>query len=356
LSFFCITFVADIPNKDQITESEWSAIPNEIRQNSIISRAIFKTNLRVEKFEPNEREQDYNLERIFNTKNNDKKGYKIEDVFINLFGSKVSDGGAIICTPFRSFDDGFNRILVRDISLKPGRLGRLVHRLIEVDLYLSVALRNFHSAREQLNKLKGYEYEISKQLDNFKNNKNYHGCYSNISDKATELANDIAINRYELQAALAYSDLVWQRINEFREERIEGWTRIGYFLEKTFRPGIRTCEAVLRSQNAVSQEIQGVANLLQAGLGLSRQEQEHKIKIVVEFLALFAITYYISYIVIHIVKECKMSLFCKMSSFYCDKVCGFLCGLHFNWPNVSPIVLIFLIFIYFIAIKFSKNK
>ena len=274
-SFFCITFIKD---DDDIMPFKWSAIPSDVdvknKYFAIIDEAVFKTHMRVEKFDPNQRAQDYNLQKTFNT---ETSNYQIFDVFTDLLGSLVSDGKAIVWTPFNSFDDGFNRILVRDISLKPGRLGRLVRRLIEIDLYSTIAMRNFNNARIQLAELRKNEINLRDIVSTFNNLPNLHSyqdCYKKISEMAIDIANIIATSRYSFQAVVAYSDLVKQRVNEFREERVEGWTRISYFLERRFYPGVRTCEAALRSQIAVSQEIQGIANLLEAGLSLKLQQQE----------------------------------------------------------------------------------
>jgi uncharacterized membrane-anchored protein len=71
-----------------------------------------------------------------------------------------------------------------------------------------------------------------------------------------------------------------------KEEYIQGsnYVRIGRFIERRLLPSIRSCQAALIAQRAVSQEIQDAANLIQAGLILKRQKQEHKIKLVVDFL------------------------------------------------------------------------
>lgn len=277
-SFFCITFIKD---DDGIMPFKWSAIPSDVdvkkKYSAIIDEAVFKTHMRVEKFDPNQRAQDYNLQKTFNA---ETSKYQISDVFTDLLGSLVSDSKAIVWTPFNSFDDGFNRILVRDISLKPGRLGRLVRRLLEIDLYSTIAMRNFNSARIQLAELRKNEVILRDIVSTFNNLPNLHNlfdyqnCYKKISEMAIDIANIIATSRYSFQAVVAYSELVKQRVNEFREERVEGWTRISYFLERRFYPGVRTCEAALRSQIAVSQEIQGIANLLEAGLSLKLQQQE----------------------------------------------------------------------------------
>lgn len=381
MSFFCITFLAESTGSPK-----WNAIPPDLKKgicnwDDIISRAVFKTHLNVQKHDLTKIEKGYHLKDIFDSeaKTNDK----INNVFIELLGSKVSDGKAFVWTPFRSFvcGDGFNRILVSaDINFKSERLGRLVRRVIEIDLYTTIACRNFHTSRKQLKELRQVEKKISetlgklecedrkigpkiqqlrnldKKIDELEIRKEcthayltrqndlrnelksytekYREYYEKIGNLAKENAGIILVSRYDFQAVLAYSDLVSQRIKELREEYLEGWTRISYFLERTFSPGVRTCQAVLELQNSVSQQIQGAANLLEAGLSLQLQEQEgktleqhneilgkveeimrtqqsseqeeRKFERNVELIALFPIAYYVSYI-IYKISDLKLS-------------------------------------------------
>jgi hypothetical protein len=309
-SFFRIYFIKE---DDEKVHYSWGAIPDGINKNNnfpISEKAVFKTHLRIEKYNQNQDVLTYNtnLKETFNGISAPESCLITDDnIFTELLGSMVSDGKAIIWTPFHPFYDGFNRILVRDISLNPGRLGRLVRRSIEIDLYSTIALRNFADAREQLEKLRDKEKKIETMLSTLSGTTD-QSHYNDIADTAKTVAENISKYRYDFQATVAYSDLVWQRINELREQRVEGWARISYFLEKRLRPGVRTCESVLQSQITVSQQIQGVANLLAARLNLQLQKQEHRFNRNIQFLAIFPITYYMSTIIMELVKEHKTNI------------------------------------------------
>lgn len=303
-SFFSIYFIKEDDEKELYS---WGAIPDGI----IHEKAVFKTHIRIEKYDQNQDMQKYNinLKNTFNFGVNEPENFQItDDIFTELLGSMVSDGKAIIWTPFHPFYDGFNRILVRDISLNPGRLGRLVRRSIEIDLYSTIALRNFADAREQLEQLRASERAIKNMLSDLSGTNIDQRHYDSIANTAKTVAENISMYRHDFQATVAYSELVRQRINELREQRIEGWARISYFLEKRLYPGVRTCESVLQSQITVSQQIQGVANLLAARLSLQLQNQEHRFNRSIQFLAIFPITYYTSTIVIELVKEHKVNI------------------------------------------------
>jgi uncharacterized membrane-anchored protein len=57
-----------------------------------------------------------------------------------LSGSRVFGGAALTWTDFAIHDDGFGRILVRDVALDHFEAGRLVQRLLEIETYRMMAL------------------------------------------------------------------------------------------------------------------------------------------------------------------------------------------------------------------------
>jgi uncharacterized membrane-anchored protein len=54
-------------------------------------------------------------------------------------GSRVFGGAALTWNDFAVHEDGFGRILVRDISLDHLEAGRLVQRLLEIETYRMMA-------------------------------------------------------------------------------------------------------------------------------------------------------------------------------------------------------------------------
>jgi uncharacterized membrane-anchored protein len=57
-----------------------------------------------------------------------------------LSGSHVFGGAALAWTDFAVHEDGFGRILIRDIGLDRFEAGRLVQRLLEIETYRTMAL------------------------------------------------------------------------------------------------------------------------------------------------------------------------------------------------------------------------
>ena len=98
-----------------------------------------------------------------------------------------------------------------------------------------------------------------------------------------------------------------QRIEELREERIEGFQTFREFNDRRFLPAIATCRAVSARQSALSVRISRATLLLSTRVSVSREKQNQSIlrsmdhrsnlqlrlQQTVEGLSIAAITYYI---------------------------------------------------------------
>ena len=128
-------------------------------------------------------------------------------------------------------------------------------------------------------------------------------AYRRLSALSQVTATDIAATRYRFYASRAYADVVWERVGQLQEEKVLGWSRIGYFLDRTFRPAVQTCEAALNFQNAISQGIQQAAELLGAGVSIDLEFEGKRIErrmlfltIVILLLTGMAAVYYTSHV------------------------------------------------------------
>ncbi|MEY4585543.1 MAG: hypothetical protein RJB10_2040 [Pseudomonadota bacterium] len=161
-------------------------------------------------------------------------------------------------------------------SLTPRRLGRLVQRLLEIETYRMAALLGLPAARDAGSKLAG---QVESQ---------YASTHSRFS------------------ASSAYFALVDDRIEDINESRLAGLQTIREFMDRRLTPARSTCEWATRRQDALSQRVSRISNLLrtrveieqqqssQALLGTmnDRQDLQLKLQSTVEGLSVAAITYY----------------------------------------------------------------
>jgi uncharacterized membrane-anchored protein len=100
---------------------------------------------------------------------------------------------------------------------------------------------------------------------------------------------------------------VQQRIEELREERIEGFQTFREFNDRRFLPAIATCRSVSARQSQLSERIAHATVLLSTRVSVSREKQNQdilqsmdrranlqlRLQQTVEGLSIAAITYYI---------------------------------------------------------------
>jgi uncharacterized membrane-anchored protein len=84
-------------------------------------------------------------------------------------------------------------------------------------------------------------------------------------------------NSYRFSASKAYFQLVNARIDELREQRIEGLPTIAEFMERRLVPAMQTCESVVRRQQALAARIAHTNDLLRTRVGILQEQQNRKI-------------------------------------------------------------------------------
>lgn len=226
-------------------------------------------------------------------------------------GSAVHGGEALVWTDFQIANDGHTRMLVRAIKLSPGRAGRLIQRLLEVETYRMMALLGLPLAREVSGLLSDLESRLGRTVDQTAaaddaGVQDEHRLLDSLTQLAAESEKLAARTRYRFGATSAYANLVERRIAEMREERIPGLQRLGTFLDRRFGPAVRTCESVARRQEELSEGISRASGLLRTRVDVhlaaqnadllramaARTEAQLRIQETVEGLSVFAIAYY----------------------------------------------------------------
>jgi uncharacterized membrane-anchored protein len=228
----------------------------------------------------------------------------------DLVGSSIGGGDAMVWTDFYLDPTGFGRILVRNIGMTPGRLGRAVQRLLEVETYRMMALLGLPVAREvsdELGLLEKRLTSIAARTADTTRAEDDHALLDQLTRIAAEAAALSARSRYRFSATAAYAQLVERRLVELREDRIDGLSRLGAFLERRFLPATRTCESCVRRMDVLSSSIDQAADMLRTRVDVNLEAQNSsllrdmenrsrtqlRIQEAVEGLSVFAISYYL---------------------------------------------------------------
>ena len=259
-----------------------------------------------------------------------------------LVASKVADGLGEVYTDFALHTDGFSRMVLlaggvdahgmrsavhawaggaatdAQPVLSPRRLGRLVQRLLEIDTYRMAALLGLPAARAATAALASAERELAELAGAIR----VAGPHEEpqLLDRLTKLAGQVesqyAATHSRFSASSAYFQLVDRRIADLGESRLAGLQTIGEFMERRLSPARATCEWATRRQDALSQRVSRISNLLRTRVEIEQQHSSQallaamntrqglqlKLQATVEGLSVAAITYYIVGLVSYLAK------------------------------------------------------
>jgi uncharacterized membrane-anchored protein len=228
----------------------------------------------------------------------------------SLAGSRMAGGNAMAWTDFRLHEDGFGRILVRDVGLRSRQAGRLVQRLLEIETYRTMALRTLPLAREagaEITDAAGELNEIAERMPQIEGLEDEKAMLDRLTRLAARLERLASRNSYRFSAAAAYYALVEARVGELREERIEGLQTIDEFMDRRMVPAMRTCQSTAILQDRLAERVARATTLLRTRVDLAMEAQNRdllrsmdrrarlqlRLQETVEGLSVAAISYYL---------------------------------------------------------------
>lgn len=235
-----------------------------------------------------------------------------------LVASSVAGGFGEVYTDFAIHSDGFSRILLFAGDMTPRRLGRLVQRLLEIETYRMAALLGLPAAREASAELATAERELAELAQAIRSAT--RNDEPRLLDRLTKLAGQVesqhAATHSRFSASAAYFELVDKRIDDIAEGRLVGMQTIREFMDRRLTPARSTCEWATRRQDALSQRVSRISNLLRTRVEIEqqqssqallatmnqRQDLQLKLQATVEGLSVAAITYYIVGLVSYLAK------------------------------------------------------
>jgi uncharacterized membrane-anchored protein len=196
-------------------------------------------------------------------------------VMETLCASLVGDGAAMAWTDFRIHQDGFGRILARDVGLSERRAGRLVQRLLEIETYRTFALLALPVARDIAPRITRIEQGLAEITEAIGESAGLdeRRLLERLTGLSAEIERLSAASNYRFSAARAYYALVKARLAELRERRIEGFQTIAEFMERRLAPAMRTCESVAAREEELSRRLTRAANLLRTRVDVALEAQ-----------------------------------------------------------------------------------
>jgi uncharacterized membrane-anchored protein len=236
-----------------------------------------------------------------------------------VIGAEVAGGAGIVWTDMRIQPDGYGRILVRDVSLSDGQAGRLVKRILDVNAYRVMALLGLEPARQAAITLTDAEQRLADVAVRMAASNEQLGTaqqpnasppertlLAELTALAAEVESLAAQTASRFDASVAYYQVVRQRLEQLRQQRIQGLQTLTEFLDARLAPGVATCQAVAQRQQHLAERAARMTALLRARVELELQEQNRslldsmdrraklqlRLQETVEGLSVVAISYY----------------------------------------------------------------
>jgi uncharacterized membrane-anchored protein len=232
-----------------------------------------------------------------------------------VVAAEVAGGAGLAWSDLRIHADSFGRILLRDRDLTDAQAGRLIKRVLDVNTYRAMTLLGLPVAREVASVLSQAEQRLSdvaarlgggtrhEQADDAPSER---ALLAELTDVAAEIESVAARTASRFAATAAYHDVVKQRLEQLREQRIQGLPMFHEFLDARLAPAVNTCLAMGHRQHALAERAARMTALLRARVEVRLQEQNRslldsmdrrarlqlRLQETVEGLSVVAISYY----------------------------------------------------------------
>ena len=243
---------------------------------------------------------------------------KLSDWFVSesLAVSRVLDNAAVIAGDYRMDGNGHLRFAVFvPPSTGRRRVGRIVQRLNEIEVYKTMSMLGLIRARALSSQLNLVDTEMSELVaaladDQISAEDNLHA----LLRLSAKLEHHSARVAYRFAASKAYSAIVAQRIEVLREGQFEGRQTFREFMMRRFDPAMRTVQALdARLQDLIARAIR-TGDLLRTRVDVERQGQSQelltsmnrradvqlRLQKTVEGLSIVAISYYATGLVLYV--------------------------------------------------------
>jgi len=224
-------------------------------------------------------------------------------------GSSVGEGDATVWSDFRLTAGGVNRLLLVNHGLDAFRLGRMTRRLLEIETYRMMASLALPVAKAMSQELRDHELELGElsERNTDTDEASSRPLLTAISALSARLERAGARSRQRFSATEAYARIVFNRIEELREERLGDRPRLGTFILRRFRPTVHYCAAINQRQQSLAESVARLNDLLRTRAQVEIEEQNSvilqslnertssqlKIQKAVEGLSVIVISYYL---------------------------------------------------------------
>jgi uncharacterized membrane-anchored protein len=194
----------------------------------------------------------------------------------SVIGSEVSDGGAIVWTDNQIHADGFGRILIHDVDLRPKQAGRLVQRLCDIETYRMLAMLPLPMMRSYIPQLARFDERLAaltEQMVRLESLEDEQRLLNELTQLAAETEQISAKTSQRFYASSMYYDIVKLRVSLLRERRIQGLQMFQEYMDQRLSSAMGSATLVNSKLETLSTRLERASSLLRARVEISMESQ-----------------------------------------------------------------------------------
>lgn len=234
----------------------------------------------------------------------------IDEWFVaeSLVCAWVLEQAAVIATDFRIDPAGQMRfaVFVRP-GTGPGRIGRIVQRICELETYRAMSMLGLGRARSLTKRLNALDPELSALVAGMNDDAQPpEDTLHRLLAVSTELESLAVAHNFRFSATAAYAAIVDERVAVLRESRFFSRQKFTEFMLRRYDPAMRTVKSAEARLNAMIERAARAGELLRTRVDVARQAQNQmllesmdrradlqlRLQHTVEGLSVVAISYY----------------------------------------------------------------
>jgi uncharacterized membrane-anchored protein len=188
--------------------------------------------------------------------------------------SAIGGRDAEVWSTFRLTSTGTVRMAMLMRNLNAYRTGRMVRRLLEIETYRLMALLGLPLAQEAMLRCQDFDRRLQAIISLVGTDAaNQSLILRDLASLSTEVLDYSNRARGRFSATSAYADMVFRRLEELREERVEGHQRLGIFVDRRFRPAVKACEQAQKRVEQTAVQIARASELLRTSVQVDLEQQ-----------------------------------------------------------------------------------
>lgn len=196
-----------------------------------------------------------------------------------IIGAWVVERDASVWSHFRLDTRHATRFLVHTHGCGAGRYGRLLQRLIEIEIYRMMAMLSLPLAQELLPEIEVLESQHVSLVERIGrmdagDERALLGDLTNLS-LATERLQARCGSRFSLTQS--YARILTARLRELKEEQVPGYQTISEFFDRRLSQALHTCDTAYAGLNALSERLQSTTGLLRTRVEVNLQSTNQQL-------------------------------------------------------------------------------